>query len=105
MLIHLLTPGGLPWTRNGVPRDDTAHTRLKREKRDATPETLCAGMPPEFAEFLHYCRGLAFAARPDYEVWKRRFEECALEHGFGDVEPFLWPPPPISISVSIIFTN
>ena len=31
MLIHLLTPAGLSWTRNGVPKTDVAHNRLKRE--------------------------------------------------------------------------
>ena len=40
MLIHLLTPGGLSWTRNGVPKTEEAHDILKREKAGARPEEL-----------------------------------------------------------------
>ncbi|KAI0317508.1 kinase-like domain-containing protein [Amylostereum chailletii] len=96
MFIHLLTPGGLPWTRNGVPRDDAAHDRLKREKRDTTPEELCRGLPDEFCELLQYCRSLKYHQQPDYEDWKTRFRELGEDLGYGDVEEFIWPPPPVS---------
>ncbi|KAH9080655.1 hypothetical protein EDB83DRAFT_2340681 [Lactarius deliciosus] len=49
--IHILTPGGLSWTRNGVPRDEVAHDHLKRERRAALPEDLARGLPEEFEEF------------------------------------------------------
>ncbi|KAI0051091.1 kinase-like protein [Auriscalpium vulgare] len=93
MLIHLLTPGGLSWTRNGVPKDDAAHDRLKREKRDTRPEDLCRGLPEEFEGFLRYCRSLSFTANPDYAHWRDRFRDLAQEQGLGDVERFIWPPP------------
>jgi hypothetical protein len=94
LLLHILTPGGLPWTRNGVPRDDAAHNRLKREKRAALPEDLARGLPEEFEEFLRYCRSLAFAEQPDYACWRRRFHDLANELGYRDAERFIWPPPP-----------
>jgi hypothetical protein len=103
MLIHILTPGGLPWTRNGVPRDDAAHEKLKREKRDTLPATLCADMPDVLQDFLHYCRGLGFTTQPDYELWIERFLEVGEELGLGDVTPFLWPPPPLP-AVRVVFT-
>ncbi|PIL22418.1 hypothetical protein GSI_15106 [Ganoderma sinense ZZ0214-1] len=93
MLIHLLTPGGLHWTRNGVPRTDEAHERLMREKSSARPEDLCRGLPPVFEDLLRYCRRLDFLARPDYEHWISEFREVADEYGFGDVEEFVWPSP------------
>lgn len=93
MLIHLLTPGGLHWTRNGVPRTDEAHDRLMREKSTARPEDLCRGLPPVFEDLLRYCRRLDFPARPDYEHWIGEFRELADEYGFGDVEEFVWPSP------------
>lgn len=94
LLLHILTPGGLPWTRNGVPRNDAAHDRLKREKRNALPEDLGFGLPEEFEEFLRYCRSLAFAEQPDYARWRTRFRDLADELGYRDVDRFIWPPPP-----------
>ena len=93
LLIHIMTPGGLPWTRNGVPRDEMAHDRLKREKRAALPEDLARGLPQEFEEFLRYCRTLGFTQQPDYALWRERFRELAKELGYKDIDRFIWPPP------------
>lgn len=101
LLLHILTPGGLPWTRNGVPRDDAAHDRLKREKRAALPEDLARGLPEEFEEFLRYCRSLAFAEQPDYACWRERFRELADELGYKGAERFIWPPPPAPVQPAI----
>ena len=94
LLLHILTPGGLPWTRKGVPRDDAAHDRLKREKRAALPQDLARGLPEEFEEFLRYCRGLGFTEKPDYAHWQGRFRDLANELGFKEIDRFIWPPPP-----------
>ncbi|KAI6123942.1 kinase-like domain-containing protein, partial [Pisolithus croceorrhizus] len=94
MFVHLLTPGGLPWTRNGVPKTDEQHRLIKRAKEAARPEDLCRGMPSEFEEFLRYCRRLKFAEQPDYERWIDEFRELARENGFTDIDKFIWPPPP-----------
>ncbi|KAL6302009.1 CK1/CK1 protein kinase [Sparassis latifolia] len=93
MLIHLLTPGGLSWTRNGVPRTDAAHDRLMREKRDTRPEDLCCGLPAEFEEFLRYCRRLKFAECPDYSRWIEEFKALLEYKGQPTSSLFIWPPP------------
>ena len=93
MLIDLLTPGGLSWTRNGVPKTEVEHDRLKRMKLAAQPEDLCRGMPDEFEEFLRYSRKLKFAERPDYECWIAEFREVAKSHGFPESDGLVWPPP------------
>ncbi|KAJ7794163.1 kinase-like domain-containing protein [Mycena olivaceomarginata] len=92
MLIHLLTPRGLPWTRNGVPKSDEAHDRLIKEKKAARPEDLCRGLPSEFEEFLRYCRRLQFQECPDYERWREEFKALAVEEGFPESDDFIWPP-------------
>jgi len=99
MFIHLLTPRGLSWTRNGVPKTDQAHDRLKAEKRKATPESLCRGLPTEFEEFLVYTRSLSFKELPDYDLWVEKFRDLAKEEGFDNVDDFIWPPPPIRAPV------
>ncbi|KDQ62390.1 hypothetical protein JAAARDRAFT_149241 [Jaapia argillacea MUCL 33604] len=93
MFIHMLTPCGLPWTRNGVPKTDAAHEKLKRAKKAARPEDLCRGMPAEFEEFLRYCRRLQFAECPDYGRWIDEFKALAVENGFPNSAEFVWPPP------------
>ncbi|KAJ6512211.1 kinase-like domain-containing protein [Mycena vitilis] len=92
MLIHLLTPRGLPWTRNGVPKTEEAHDHLKKEKKAARPEDLCRGLPDEFEEFLRYCRRLQFQECPDYERWREEFRALAAEEGFPESDDFIWPP-------------
>ena len=98
MFIHLLTPRGLSWTRNGVPKTTEAHDRLKAEKRKATPEMLCRGLPSEFEEFLAYTRRLQFKECPDYAHWTERFRNLAKEEGYQDVDKFIWPPPVPAVS-------
>lgn len=93
MFVHLLTPGGLSWTRNGVPKTDEAHNRLMYEKRNARPEDICRGLPPAFEEFLRYCRRLQFAERPDYERWIEEFRTLAEDNGFPSSPVFVWPSP------------
>lgn len=100
MLIHLLTPNGLPWTRNGVPRTDEAHDRLIAEKKSSTPELLCKGLPFEFEDFLRYCRQLKFKAKPDYAKWKDAFKALLVEEGYPSDTSFVWPPP-VSVAVCI----
>jgi casein kinase 1 len=93
MLIHLLTPRGLSWTRNGIPKTDYAHERLKREKEFAHPEDLCAELPEQFEDFLRYCRRLKFQECPDYQHWATEFRELLREEGFSTSAQFIWPPP------------
>ncbi|CCM04939.1 uncharacterized protein FIBRA_07136 [Fibroporia radiculosa] len=102
MLIHLLTPGGLSWTRNGVPKTNAAHDRLMREKRDAQPEDLCRGLPAVFEEFLRYCRRLKFSECPDYAHWVNEFRELAVDKGYPRSSLFVWPPPNPEPTVQVI---
>jgi len=94
MLIHLLTPDSLPWTRNDNPNDEVEHDRLKQIKVAALPEDICRGMPDEFEEFLRYCRKLKFTETPDYGRWIGKFRGVAKSHGFPESDAFVWPPPP-----------
>lgn len=93
MLIHLLTPRGLPWTRNGVPKTSETHELLIREKRNALPEDLCKGLPAVFEEFLRYTRRLKFDQCPNYREWIEKFRELAVDEGYSPSDDFNWPPP------------
>lgn len=93
LLIHLLTPNGLPWTRNGLPKTEKAHDHIKRQKRTTKPDDLCRGLPEEFEGFLRYCRRLTFTEQPNYELWKNNFRRLARERGFTDIENYVDPLP------------
>ncbi|KAF7768193.1 hypothetical protein Agabi119p4_7436 [Agaricus bisporus var. burnettii] len=93
MLIHLMTPRGLSWTRNGVPKTSQAHDLLIREKRNALPEDLCKGLPTVFEEFLRYTRRLKFDQCPNYQVWIDKFKKLAVDEGYSSSDNFIWPPP------------
>lgn len=94
MFIHLLTPRGLPWTRNGVPKESTAHDLLIEEKRNARPQDLCRGLPVEFEDFLRYTRKLKFEECPDYETWIDQFKQLKIASGYSGSEDLEWPPKP-----------
>ena len=99
MFIHLLTPRGLTWTRNGVPKTEAAHDRLIAEKQMARPEDLCRGIPVEFEDFLRYTRKLKFEQCPDYAKWIETFKNLAIENGYSGKDDFIWPavPPVVRI--------
>lgn len=99
MLIHLVTPNGLPWTRNGIPKDDEQHDRIVFEKLNARPDDLCYGLPSVFEEFLRYCRRLKFLDQPNYKFWRDQFAQLAKERGYFESDgrvsdDFIWPPRP-----------
>jgi casein kinase 1 len=98
MLIHMLTPRGLAWTRNGVPKTSSAHDLLIEEKRLARPEDLCRGLPEEFEDFLRYTRKLKFEQQPDYTTWIENFRQLKIESGYSSSDDFVWPPPKPTVS-------
>ena len=54
-------------------------------------DELCLNQPPEFKEFMNYCRGLSFTADPDYRYILSLFEGCMERHNFELRTPdFVW---------------
>merc|ERR1719181_1167380 len=72
--------------------------RGKQEKYDkimeskmAIPiETLCEGMPSEFATYMTYCRNLRFDEKPDYAYMRRLFKELYVKQGYEWDNVFDW---------------
>lgn len=56
-----------------------------------TVDELCLNQPPEFKEFMNYCRGLSFTADPDYKYIINLFEGCMERHKFDPkLADFIW---------------
>lgn len=54
-------------------------------------EELCKGQPPEFKEFMEYCRSLKFEQDPDYKYMIGLFEKCMINKGYDmKVMDYTW---------------
>ena len=54
-------------------------------------EELCRGYPPEFKEFMEYCRALKFEQDPDYKYCVSLFEKCMTRNEYDPkVLDFTW---------------
>ncbi|KAI6010067.1 kinase-like domain-containing protein, partial [Pisolithus marmoratus] len=72
ILVYLLR-GSLPWFSN-------VNTSLSPDvicnlKCNTAVETLCDGLPFEFATFIKYSCSLAYGSRPDYDYLKKLLED------------------------------
>jgi len=58
------------------------YANIKKKKIETSLEELCKGHPPEFKEFMEYCRSLKFEQDPDYKFIIGLFEKCMIRHGY-----------------------
>lgn len=81
MLLYFLK-GSLPW--QGLPgkSKNDKYNNIKKKKMETTLEELCKGYPPEFKEYMEYCRSLKFEEDPDYKFMAGIFEKCMTRHQF-----------------------
>jgi casein kinase 1 gamma len=67
--------GSLPW--QGL-KADTLKERYQKigdTKRTTPIDVLCQGLPDEFAKYLKYVRGLDFFDKPDYDKYRKMFQD------------------------------
>jgi len=82
--------GSLPW--QGL-KADTLKERYQKigdTKRSTPIEVLCQGHPEEFAKYLKYVRGLDFFDRPDYEKYRKMFQDLMKAKGWECDWQFDW---------------
>lgn len=82
--------GSLPW--QGL-KADTLKERYQKigdTKRSTPIEVLCQGHPDEFAKYLKYVRGLDFFDRPDYEKYRKMFQDLLKAKGWECDWQFDW---------------
>ena len=82
--------GSLPW--QGL-KADTLKERYQKigdTKRSTPIEVLCQGHPEEFAKYLKYVRGLDFFDRPDYEKYRKMFQDLMKSKGWECDWQFDW---------------
>eukprot|EP00615_Pteridomonas_danica_P010710 CAMPEP_0114341522 /NCGR_PEP_ID=MMETSP0101-20121206/9106_1 /TAXON_ID=38822 ORGANISM="Pteridomonas danica, Strain PT" /NCGR_SAMPLE_ID=MMETSP0101 /ASSEMBLY_ACC=CAM_ASM_000211 /LENGTH=347 /DNA_ID=CAMNT_0001475159 /DNA_START=832 /DNA_END=1875 /DNA_ORIENTATION=- len=55
---------------------------IMEKKQSTSINTLCAGCPKEFSEYLSYCRSLKFEASPNIKYLRQLFRDLYTQQGF-----------------------
>ncbi|KAA3672654.1 casein kinase 1, alpha [Paragonimus westermani] len=65
--------GSLPWQGLQADSKREKFRKIYKTKLSTRTETLCQGLPEEFAKYLNYCRNLAFEEEPKYKYLRSLF--------------------------------
>ena len=81
VLLYLLR-GSLPWQgiQAASPREKCM--KVAEKKIQTAPDTLFAGYPPEFAQYMKQVRKLKFEEEPDYAGYRKLFADLFRRRGF-----------------------
>ena len=82
--------GSLPWQGLRAKNKIMKFQKIHHKKVQVSLDELCAGFPPEFKAYLHYCRRLAFEESPDYTYLKGLFKKVMINEGFKLDSKFDW---------------
>lgn len=65
--------GCLPWQGLQADSKREKFRKIYKTKLSVKTETLCEGLPEEFAKYLNYCKNLAFEEEPKYRYLRSLF--------------------------------
>ena len=89
MLIYFMR-GRLPWQGLKNPSGEAKYLRVLEMKRTTSVSELCADLPTEFADYMHYVHSLRYEDRPDYRPLWKRFKDLYCRQGFENDNVFDW---------------
>jgi len=113
ILIYFLK-GALPWSGLKGDNRQEKFDNIKNKKSETSIETLCEGLPAEFAEYMTYVKNLKFADEPDYNKLKGLFLGLLDREGYKNDCEFDWmikekkrsrPTPPTSFDSHADFSE
>ncbi|KAM3174899.1 hypothetical protein ACTXT7_009588 [Hymenolepis weldensis] len=82
--------GSLPWQGLKSVNKRQKYERICEKKMETSVEALCEGYPSEMVEYLKYCRGLHFEAKPDYSHLRRLLRALFKKSHFTHDIVFDW---------------
>ena len=65
--------GKLPWQGIPAKNKEERYRKIMEKKLATSPEELCMGYPPQFAEYIKYTRLLEYEQNPDYNYLRNLF--------------------------------
>lgn len=89
ILLYFLK-GTLPWQGLAGKTKEDKYDKIKERKIQTTVESLCRGVPEEFAKFLNYCRGLGFEEKPDYNFCRGLFKQLMQARNYDYDHQYDW---------------
>eukprot|EP00928_Gymnodinium_smaydae_P064406 TRINITY_DN47736_c0_g1_i1.p1 TRINITY_DN47736_c0_g1~~TRINITY_DN47736_c0_g1_i1.p1 ORF type:complete len:343 (-),score=54.42 TRINITY_DN47736_c0_g1_i1:222-1250(-) len=72
--------GGLPWQQHALGAAEAI--AIAEMKAFVNKDAMCRYCPPEFAEFIAYCKALRFEECPDYEYLRLLLTRAFYREGF-----------------------
>ncbi|KAK7194652.1 casein kinase I [Novymonas esmeraldas] len=89
LLIYFLH-GSLPWQGLKAPNKDQKYGLIAHVKMSTPIESLCKGLPIEFASFVNYSRALRFEDKPDYGYIRATFRRLFEREGYQEDYVYDW---------------
>ncbi|CCK70865.1 uncharacterized protein KNAG_0F01980 [Huiozyma naganishii CBS 8797] len=89
MLVYFCK-SSLPWQGLKATTKKQKYDRILQKKLSISVETLCEGIPLEFAEYMNYCRNLTFDEKPDYLYLARLFKDLSIKLEYHNDHLFDW---------------
>ncbi|XP_036355129.1 casein kinase I-like [Octopus sinensis] len=89
-ILIYLAKGHLPWQGLSAQNKKQKYQRISEKKISTSVETLCQGLPSEFAVFLNYCRSLRFDETPDYYYIHQLFRVLFVNRGYNNDARYDW---------------
>lgn len=74
--------GSLPWQSLAGQTRREKYERIMEKKMTTPLEVLCKHVPPEFVNYMNYCRSLHFEDRPDYSYVRRLLRDLFFREGY-----------------------
>ena len=82
VLVYFLK-GTLPWQGLPTMSKKSRNKRISEIKMAVPIEDLCAGLPAEFATYVHYARSLGFVDTPNYRYLRTLFRSLFQRQGYA----------------------
>ncbi|KPI83618.1 putative casein kinase I [Leptomonas seymouri] len=89
LLIYFIQ-GTLPWQGLKADSKDQKYGLIAKVKMCTPIETLCQGIPVEFASFVNYARALRFEDQPDYGYVRAMFRRVFEREGYQEDYAYDW---------------
>uniref|UniRef100_A0A0X3NMW5 Casein kinase I isoform alpha n=1 Tax=Schistocephalus solidus TaxID=70667 RepID=A0A0X3NMW5_SCHSO len=85
--------GKLPWQGLQADSKREKFRKIYKKKMSVKTESLCEGLPEEFAKYLNYCKNLAFEEEPKYRYLRSLFWRVLDKRGYKYDLQFDWTMP------------